>query len=343
MQVPRVSFSNEARGRGFDRMLGTRRAEAAVSRRDSGSRIDAGRSTSDTEASPPTAEATPATRQQKPRPAEPKPDPAPTVAGDQAAGDEAARQVVLAEREPAAKAESTRNTKEEGETARRNATGEGAASPASLAIEERLRNQVQRQTVKGVLGLVANAAPTGASPNAPRATGTPMVDKGHHASRTEKPAAAAAGYRTFSKQTLELAEQARDSVFKQIALRLTPERGEVRMLLDPPDLGQLDLRMSLDQSGRMSLSMLTERPELAVMLDKHMPELVRALAQSGLTMTQASVQQQSRDPKDQAQRNFHGADDFATNAVASAGDSNPRIEELARRSFFTSEGFDFWV
>lgn len=345
MQVPRVSFSNESSERGFDRALRASEAELdaptrdlatqreATSRRDEEPTIpvtDAGAAQTEVARSERTVGETAMT--------------ATETATNAEVADAAARRVGTAEAGQAREAGTSRvEPSEEGETARRTEAGKGAASPASIALEERLHAQARTTPVRGALAISGPGTAAATTAAAPRNTGTPLLEKSLAGPRTESPATTTATYRTFNKQTLELAEQARDSVFKQIAMHLGQERGEVRMLLDPPDLGQLDVRMAIDDAGRLTLSMFTERPELAVMLDKHMPELARSLAQNGLTITQTAVQQQSQDSRRRDHDSFGQAQGAKGSDGASDDDSTPRIEELARRGFFTAEGFDFWV
>jgi flagellar hook-length control protein FliK len=146
------------------------------------------------------------------------------------------------------------------------------------------------------------------------------------------------GYRTHSPQALHLAEQARDSVFKQILLRVEGGGAEMRMLLDPPELGELDLRLVVDKGGSLKLSIAAERPELAWMLDKHMHELRSALAAHGLTLAQADVQTQERP----------GQRSALSRAALPAGsglepDAAAEAARPARAGFWSEAGFDFWV
>jgi flagellar hook-length control protein FliK len=148
----------------------------------------------------------------------------------------------------------------------------------------------------------------------------------------------APGYRTHSPQALRLAEQARDSVFKQILLRVEGGGAEMRMLLDPPELGELDLRLVVDKGGSLKLSIAAERPELAWMLDKHMHELRSALAAHGLTLAQADVQTQERPGQRSALSRAALAAGSGLDPDAAAEAARP-----ARAGFWSEAGFDFWV
>lgn len=336
MAVPRVSFANEARGRGFERVLKGRNVGSPESRNTPSPRRDDASS----EAAPaPVADGGNRTEPRREKPvATPSEAPAQQPKSPVDAGEAAARQVVGTN--PTAP-ERGRDPGKPDAKAPEPAPFPGATTPAALALEDRLRTQVR--VVPAAAGVAAVGATTASGGAAGRPASAPGFEKAHSATRTERPAATTPSFRTFSKQTLELAEQARDSVFKQIAFRLSPEHGEMRMLLDPPELGQLDVRLTVDQAGKVTLNMLAERPELAVMLDKHMPELTRALAQSGLTVHQAAVEQQSQEQRRQTQWERESASGPAFGGIATDHDLASPAEELARRGFYSAEGFDFWV
>ena len=345
MQVPRVSFSNEARGRGFEKMLKARDATGTGSKRQTtNSRQETPGNTSPAHTPEPGQDRSPQpVAQREPRSPEVSQPLAEPERANAPTGEEASRQVIGANQsQPDRAKRAPSNDQDPVDSAPQSAVAN--ASPAWLALEERLRSQVREVPTKATTSITATNAASAVSAPGSKTAGALLFEKPHAGNRTERPASATPSFRSFSKQTLELAEQARDSVFKQIAFRLTPERGEMRMLLDPPELGQLDVRLSIDQGGRVSLNMLTERPELAVMLDKYMPELTRALAANGLTVEQAAVGQQNQDTRRQAQQQFIGeGDGSAHSGTVTEHDSASRLEDLARRGFYSAEGFDFWV
>ncbi len=49
-------------------------------------------------------------------------------------------------------------------------------------------------------------------------------------------------------KTIAVLQPARDSVFRQILFKLGKDRGEMRVLLDPPEFGQLDLHMQVENA-----------------------------------------------------------------------------------------------
>ena len=142
------------------------------------------------------------------------------------------------------------------------------------------------------------------------------------------------GYRTMSPQLLRMAEQARDSVFKQVLFRVVDGTGEMRVLLDPPELGRLDLKMVVDKAGVMQLSILAERAEIALVLDKHMAELKSALAQHGLDVANAEVQHQEMG---QRQHKDHGG------GASADTQETQDPQAFQHRGYISAEGLDFWV
>jgi flagellar hook-length control protein FliK len=133
-------------------------------------------------------------------------------------------------------------------------------------------------------------------------------------------------------------EQARDSVFKQILMKLNGDGGEMRLRLEPPDLGELDLRLVVEHGNKLSLTIGAERPDLAQLLQRHLDELKQTLQAAGLEVTSAQVETRehggSREWRDQpASGGQRSHDDQAESA--------PQM--LRRAGYVTAEGLDFWV
>lgn len=160
-------------------------------------------------------------------------------------------------------------------------------------------------------------------------------------SATQKVATAEApvGYRTLHLPTLTAAEVARDSIFRQIALQLTPDGGEMNVLLDPPQLGELAMKLVVD-GDKLRLTVIAERPEVAAMMQKHLAELRQHLETQGLTVTEADVR--ARDPHEQHQR--EAARDGSRHANHDEQDAadTPDLSRM-KRGFITAEGLDFWI
>jgi hypothetical protein len=149
--------------------------------------------------------------------------------------------------------------------------------------------------------------------------------------------ASVAGYRSMTPQAMQMLEQSRDSVFKQILFRLKDGGGEMRLRLDPPELGQLDLRVAVDKAGQMKLYIAAERPELAAMLDRSLDALRQTLHQQGLQVVHAEV---------------HGGPGSRRGGSEPAGpegwfdgeaEADDRAPAPLARGWIGAEGFDFWV
>jgi flagellar hook-length control protein FliK len=153
-------------------------------------------------------------------------------------------------------------------------------------------------------------------------------------------AAAQAGYATRNAASAELLEQARDSVFKQILMHLDKDGGgELRMRLEPPDLGELDLRLVVDGGNRLTLAIAAERADVAHLLHRHLEDLKHALQQSGLDVAGAEVQTRSQFAESQRER-----DAGTPKGGAMARETEPaEAAPTRRRGYVTAEGLDFWA
>jgi flagellar hook-length control protein FliK len=146
---------------------------------------------------------------------------------------------------------------------------------------------------------------------------------------------ALAAYGTHSASAAQAAD-VRDSVFKQILMRLTAEGGEMRLRLEPPELGELDLRLVVESGNKLNLSIAAERQDIAHLLQRHLDELKHSLQQAGLDVTGAEVQ--TRDEFERGQRDS-GAPFRRPEAAAASAEPAP----VPRHSFVVAEGLDFWA
>lgn len=146
------------------------------------------------------------------------------------------------------------------------------------------------------------------------------------------------GYRTLNAQAVQLNEQARDSVFKQILFKLGKDGGEMRMRLDPPEFGELDLRMTVENGNSLRLSIGTERADLRDLLLAGLDQLKKELEQSGLTVTHADVHTRQGDKGDGESFAGSGQDKAQGETEGDASSAAP-----ARAGWITAQGLDFWV
>ncbi|MEM7199124.1 MAG: flagellar hook-length control protein FliK [Planctomycetota bacterium] len=150
-------------------------------------------------------------------------------------------------------------------------------------------------------------------------------------------AKAAATPHRMDPRLVATAEQARMSVFRQIAMRLAPEGGELRVLLDPPELGELDLRMVVESSGALRLSIVAERPEMSSMIERHMNELRQHLADQGLSVSDSTVQSREQSQKDGDSQDWPSAFDQPDSGQAEDTATSQRTTVI------TGDGLDFLV
>ena len=113
----------------------------------------------------------------------------------------------------------------------------------------------------------------------------------------------------------------------------------MRIRLQPPELGELDVRLVVEQGNQLSLAMTAERGDLTDLLQRHLDELKQSLQQIGLQVTDASVQTRSdgdRGGRHTERRNRDGG------AFADADDSTsgtrPRFGGR-----LSATGLDFWA
>jgi flagellar hook-length control protein FliK len=233
-----------------------------------------------------------------------------------------------------------------GEPERQETAGKGPDSPRPSSRDaESLRIAVITPRLDPAAAPGANATAATASVGAvgaTKATGTGLLrgfDPG-----TARPTAAAAapataaGYRTNDAASAELVEQARDSVFKQILMKLTPGGGEMRLRLDPPDLGELDLRLVVDAGNQLTLTIGAERGDVAQLLQRHLDELKHALHGAGLEVTDAEVHTRGDGSAADRSSREHGR-----GAAAADTDDDPQPTRPVRHGYVHATGHDFWA
>lgn len=160
------------------------------------------------------------------------------------------------------------------------------------------------------------------------------------ATRTAAAATAAAtGYRTWNNQSVQLAEQARDSVFKQILFKLDADRSEMRLRLDPPELGELDLHLTVEKGGQLRLSIGVERGDLAAAMRQDLGRLEHALQERGLQVVHTEVHARTGGDGRPHGDTPHGRG----NGSGSDDHDEAAIGALRRGGWVTAQGLDFWV
>jgi flagellar hook-length control protein FliK len=220
-------------------------------------------------------------------------------------------------------------------------TGKGTDSPrtSQMSSEPLIAASLHAQPIgqQQVATNLQGQNPTGATARAiePAMTGTASTN--YATSSSTKIANVQGAYSAKSAAQAQMLEQARDSVFKQILMKLNSEGGEVRMRLEPPDLGQLDLRMTVEGGNKLSLTISADRQDINQLLHRHLDELKQSLQASGLEITGAEVQTRSEFEHQQAQR------DASNGEVANQEHTDTSASIAKPRGYITADGLDFWA
>jgi flagellar hook-length control protein FliK len=104
--------------------------------------------------------------------------------------------------------------------------------------------------------------------------------------------------------------------------------------LDPPELGRVEVRLSIDATGKASAHLSADQPQTLALLQKDAPLLTRALREAGLDVSQDglnfSLRQQAHDQggSDSNNRNFGNSRAFSLAATASI---DPTASTIAYR------------
>ena len=230
-----------------------------------------------------------------------------------------------------------------GEPERQATAGKGADSPRTSKhtieplVAAVVLHTAQGQTpvapfVPGQRGVTAVGGVSGA------ATPTRGTELPRGAMPLRAPAPAAT-LRSAAPPTAELFEQARESVFQQILMKLDRDGGEMRLRLQPPELGQLDLRLVVEDGNRLTLTIAADRDDTAQLLQRHLDELKHTLQPAGLEISGASVQTRSEFARD------HGGafGQEPRHAFDGTDDEPPTTADRRRLGYVSATGLDFWA
>lgn len=265
---------------------------------------------------------------------------------DEAAAAEVAAEELPADATPAPVATPSEPVISRESPTRRDDAGEGVGvslepSSRKLALPGAAAKQNAATTDAAVPGFAFALQPFEAVQQA-KATTRSEVDRlvGVQAATPARAASAATattGYRSRNAFAVQMDEQARDSVFKQILFKLGKEGSEMRVRLEPPELGELDLHLTVDGANTLKLSITTERTDLRDLLRDGLQQLEKDLQATGLTIAHTEVHaRDGREPRPQH--------DFGAAASGSTNDAESEAPAAAVRSGWVSaNGLDFWV
>jgi chemotaxis protein MotD len=80
-----------------------------------------------------------------------------------------------------------------------------------------------------------------------------------------------------------------DALAVSIAARSLSGAKQFEIRLDPPELGRVDVRLSIDASGKTQAHMTADQPQTLDMLKKDAPTLTQALRDAGLDVSQEGL------------------------------------------------------
>lgn len=114
---------------------------------------------------------------------------------------------------------------------------------------------------------------------------------------------------------VRFAEANHNDIVKSISTELLPRGGTMKIRLDPPELGALQVTLSIKE-GIVSASFQTSNDEATKLLSHSLSQLKAQLETTGVTVDKLQVQQTPRDNQtksndDPHQRNQPGQDDMA--------------------------------
>ena len=113
----------------------------------------------------------------------------------------------------------------------------------------------------------------------------------------------------------------------------------VRVRLQPPEFGELDVRLVVENGNQLNLTIAAERADMTQLLQRHLDELKHSLQAAGLDVAGASVHTRGEGSRDGArdQRGQGGVFAGDTDEQAAAT-TTPRLG-----GYVSAEGLDFWA
>jgi flagellar hook-length control protein FliK len=184
-------------------------------------------------------------------------------------------------------------------------TQESAASITESPVTETAAPKPQTDAAENKGGAIDNAAPDSPKPDvaqtaiietatpkavaAPQAAPASNTNMAVQATAPTQPANAPAAHLT---QHVEVSAEARPnmpSLAVEIAARSQSGARQFDIRLDPPELGRVDVRLSIDAAGKASAHLSADQPQTLDLLQKDAAVLTRALRDAGLDVSQNSL------------------------------------------------------
>ncbi len=118
------------------------------------------------------------------------------------------------------------------------------------------------------------------------------------------------------------------SLAVQIASRAEQGARRFEIRMDPPELGRIDVRLKIDESGNVSTRLMVERPETLDLLQRDARALERALADAGLKTDEGGVRMSLRQDSSE-QRAFSGSGDGSDTNQLKAENDNDSLDSMS--------------
>ncbi|MCW8347648.1 flagellar hook-length control protein FliK [Vibrio sp. ZSDZ65] len=117
-------------------------------------------------------------------------------------------------------------------------------------------------------------------------------------------------------------ENASDQVSERIQMMMAKNLKQVDIRLDPPELGRMQIRMTLN-SDTATVHFTVQNQQTREMVDQSMPRLREMLSQQGIQLADTSVQQQGS-----GQQQRHASADAHNQGSSGAGQSHGDVDAL---------------
>ncbi|MCG7499149.1 flagellar hook-length control protein FliK [Vibrio sp. Of7-15] len=136
-------------------------------------------------------------------------------------------------------------------------------------------------------------------------------------------------------------EQATEKLSERINLMLSKNLKHVDIRLDPPELGRMQIRLSMN-NDQASVQFTVANGQARDVVDQAMPRLREMMLQQGIQLADTSVQQQSSGQSQQgyAEKNDHGDDQYAAESHL---DDEQQATELSLEVEQPKQGISFYA
>jgi flagellar hook-length control protein FliK len=125
------------------------------------------------------------------------------------------------------------------------------------------------------------------------------------------PAAAAPAVTQHVQVSAEPATPNMPALAVQIAVKSQSGARQFDIRLDPPELGRVDVRLSIDATGKASAHLSADQPQTLDMLQRDSTSLTRALREAGLDVSQDGLNFSLRQQGQQAGQDGGNAPNFS--------------------------------